>query len=172
MVSGGKRKGAGRPVGTGKFKVPTKIVRIPKNMESQIFQFIQNGGQTVRYFSATVQAGYATALAEDVQDDNINLHNYLIDDDAATFVVTASGESMVNAGIFDGDLLVVKSTDKARDGDIVVADINGEFTVKRLYHKKGMPILQPENPDFKVITIRPNDEMKIHGVVTYCVHRV
>ncbi len=172
MASGGKRVGAGRPVGTGKFGGPTKIVRIPKDMEEKIFRFIQNGGQTVKYFGTTVQAGYATAMAENVEEENINLHNYLIEDDERTFVVNASGESMRDAGTYDGDLLVVKATDKARDGDIVVADINGEFTVKRLYHKKGMPVLQPENADFKPIVIRPHDELKIHGIVTYCVHRM
>lgn len=172
MAKGGKRVGAGRPVGTGKFKMPTKIMRVPVNMEGEILDFIRGVKQTVRYFPTTVQAGYATAMAENVQEENINLHNYLIEDDDRTFVVTASGQSMVDAGIFDGDLLVIRATDKARDGDIVVAEVNGEFTVKRYYYRKGTPVLQPENPDFKVINIRPTDELKIHGVVTYCVHRV
>ncbi len=172
MKQGGKRAGAGRPVGTGKFKAPTKIIRIPKNMEEQIFKFISGGQQSVRYFSTTVQAGYATALAEDVAAENVNLHSYLIDKDEDTFLVNASGESMVDAGIFDGDMLIVKANAKPRDGDIVVAEVNGEFTVKRLYYQKGLPVLQPENPDFKPIKLRFNDELKIHGVVSYCVHRV
>ncbi len=172
MKQGGKRAGAGRPVGTGKYGSPTKIIRIPKDMEKQIFEFISGGSQSVRYFSSTVQAGYATALAEDAGDENINLHSYLVDRDEETFVVNASGDSMIDAGIYDGDLLVIRSTNKARDGDIVVADINGEFTVKRLYHKKGLPVLYPENENYKPITVKFNDELKILGIVTYCVHKL
>ena len=172
MVQGGKRKGAGRPAGTGKFKVPTKVMRIPADMESDVIDFLTGIKQGVRFFSSTVQAGYATAVEQETEVENINLHSYLVEDDKDTFIVTASGQSMINAGIYDGDLMVVNSRTRARDGDIVVAEINGEFTVKRLYHQKGMPILQPENPDFKPIKVKFNDELKILGVVTYCVHKV
>jgi DNA polymerase V len=170
-MQGGKRKGAGRPAGTGKFKVPTKLMRIPTNMEHDILDFLQ-GGQSVRFFSSTVQAGYPELAGEGDEGENINLHSYLVEKDEDTFILTANGNSMIHAGINDGDILIVNSKSRAREGDIVIASINGEFTVKRMSYIKGKLMLQPENPDYKPIKVRDNDNVEVFGVVTHSIHKV
>jgi len=171
-MKGGKRSGAGRPVGTGKFKSPTKLMRIPADMEDGILNFIRSGGGSIKFFSSTVQAGYPELAGEGDEGENINLHSYLVDKDEDIFILTASGDSMIHAGINDGDLLLVNSRVEAREGDVVVASINGEFTVKRLSYAKGKVILQPENPDYRPIKIRDGDDMQVFGVVVHSIHKV
>lgn len=171
-MQGGKRVGAGRPAGTGKFKTPTKLMRIPANMEDNILDFIRCGGKAVKFFSSTVQAGYPELAGEGDEGENINLHSYLVDKDEDTFILTASGNSMIHAGINDGDLLVINSKARYGEGDVVIASINGEFTVKRMTYIKGRLMLQPENPDYKPIKVRDNDDVKVFGVVTHSIHKV
>jgi DNA polymerase V len=93
-------------------------------------------------------------------------------DPTATFIVRVSGESMIGAGIFDGDELIVDRGLDAHEGDVVVAVVNTELTVKRLSFRSGRMVLSPENPAYPEIVLSEHDEATIWGVATRCLHRV
>ncbi|MBL0487714.1 translesion error-prone DNA polymerase V autoproteolytic subunit [Aeromonas veronii] len=108
--------------------------------------------------------------AQDYIEQTIDLNQICIEHPAATFYVRASGHSMVNAGINDGDLLIVDRAIKASHGAIVLACLDGEFTVKRL-QERPFPALLPANPDFQPITLLEGQELEIFGVVTFVLHK-
>lgn len=87
-------------------------------------------------------------------------------------VLKASGESMINAGINPDDMLVVDRKKPATSGSILIASIDGEFTVKRLECNNNQPFLMPENPEFRPIPVGENDDVHIFGVVTHSIHVV
>ncbi|WP_047238146.1 LexA family protein [Chromobacterium subtsugae] len=130
----------------------------------------QPGGQPVPLVLSPVRAGFPSP-ADDYLDDNINLHEYLVDDPPATFIVRVRGESMIGAGIADGDLLVVNKGLTPAHGDIVVAVIDGEFTVKRLHSRGGSCVLMPENPAYAPIILHSGQELLVWGVVTGAVKK-
>lgn len=118
-------------------------------------------------FTSAVRAGFATVAEDSIErrislDENFNLNN------PSVFVFTVSGDSMVNAGIFDGDKVIVKKTNTAKDGDIVLAFIDNGYTLKTYRQKRtneGVKIwLQPENPDYPII--EPKEVLTIFGVAT------
>lgn len=110
----------------------------------------------------SVKAGLPADVAEQSYD-TVNLDNYLVNKKGNTFMLEVDGESMIEAHIADGDMVLVERTDKARDGDIVVADVDGEFTMK-YFKKKGDKVwLEPANRDFK--PIYPEQYLHINGVV-------
>lgn len=111
-----------------------------------------------------VPAGFPSP-AQDYWDGDIDLNEHLIRNRPATFVVRVAGESMVGAGIADGDELIVDRSLDPTDGDVVIAIVEGELTVKRLRLTAAGPELHPENPAFPVL--RPA-ELTIWGVVTTC----
>ena len=118
-------------------------------------------------FADQCRAGFPSP-AQDYVERTLDLNEYCIRHPSATYFVRASGESMVEAGISDGDLLVVDRDETAGHGDIVIAAVDGEFTVKRLCLKPRLA-LQPMNPAFPAIYPRP-DELEIFGVVLFAVH--
>jgi DNA polymerase V len=167
---GGNRSGAGRPRGTGKYKAPTKTMRVPVNMQEAISTYIDSKGNSLPFYSSTVQAGYPSPAQDEAEPERVNLYSLLIENPDETYVLKASGESMINAGINPDDMLVVDRKQPAINGAIVIASINGEFTVKRLEHKNGQPVLMPENPDYQPIPVGENDDVHIFGVVTHSIH--
>lgn len=171
MARGGRRKGAGRPKGTGKFGEPTKAVRLPISMIDQIMGFIERRGLAYPLYSTKVQAGYP-APADDVPAERFDLTNYLVPNPAATFFVRATGNSMTGAGIFANDLLIVDKSVEPKNGDVVIAVVNGEFTVKRLVIKNKKIELKPENSKFSTIKIVDESELNIWGVVKNVIHAV
>ncbi len=121
-------------------------------------------------YSAGVRAGFPSP-ADDSVEDVLDLNSYLITDAPATFLVRAKGESMIGAHIFDGDIMVVDKSRTPVNGDIVVAALDGEFTVKRLRRHGGKITLQAENPAYPDITPTYEQELVIWGVVTGCVRK-
>ncbi len=120
--------------------------------------------QLVTLFDALVPAGFPSP-ALDHMEQKISL-DALFDLDAPhTYLVRVSGESMIGAGIYDGDILVVSRSLNAGHGDIVVAALNGEVFVKRLHMQHQQIILMPENPRFSPRHILEGDELLIWGVV-------
>ncbi|WP_374424985.1 LexA family protein [Chromobacterium sp.] len=117
-----------------------------------------------------VRAGFPSP-ADDYLDDSISLDAYLIADPAATFLVRVRGDSMSGAGIGEGDLLVVDKGLTANHGDIVIAIVDGEFTVKRLHNLRGRCALIAENPAYPPITLCPGQELQVWGVVTGAVKK-
>ena len=116
-----------------------------------------------------VPAGWPSP-AEDYIEDTLDLHKYAVRNGAATFFLRASGDSMIGAGIHDGDILVVDRSLSPTSGKVVIAAVDGELTVKRLL-KKGMRLLLvPENTDYDTIDITAHESTTIWGVVTFALH--
>lgn len=121
--------------------------------------------------SATVPAGFPSP-ALDYAEEPLDLNRLLIRHPAATFFVRVSGDSMLGAGLLPGDLLVVDRARDAKRGDIVVAVVDGRFTVKRLdLGAGGVVVLWPDNPAYGPIVAAPDRAIEVWGVVTACVHR-
>lgn len=121
--------------------------------------------------SATVEAGFPSP-AEDFIEKGLDLNEELIRNPNSTFCVRVKGESMNDAGIHSGDVLIVDKSLQASDRQIVVAQINGDFTVKRLRKMGGKVFLEPANSAFPPIEITDEgDYPMIWGVVTFIIHK-
>lgn len=125
----------------------------------------------IRVAPIAVAAGYPSP-AQDFYDGPIDLTEMLVDDQAATFVVRVAGHSMEDAGISDGDELLVDRSKTPRDGDIVVAVLDGELTVKRLRVTASGVVLQAESADYPDIVVAELSDLQVWGTVTYCLHRL
>ncbi|HDR2796269.1 MULTISPECIES: translesion error-prone DNA polymerase V autoproteolytic subunit [Enterobacter] len=122
---------------------------------------------TIPLFGDVVQCGFPSPAADYVEQ-RIDLNELLIAHPSATYFVKASGDSMIDGGISDGDLLVVDSSRTAGHGDIVIAAVEGEFTVKRLQLRPTIQ-LNPMNGAYSPIIVGSEDILDIFGVVTYIV---
>lgn len=117
-----------------------------------------------------VAAGFPSP-ATDYLEDGLDLNDYLVQHPAATFLFSVQGHSMQGAGILDGDKVVVDRAVDARHGHIVVATVDGEFTLKRLYQRHNRVELHPENPAFPPIQFTGSTQLQIWGVVVGVVRR-
>ena len=122
-------------------------------------------------YLSPVEAGFPSP-AEDYLDKKLNLHTHIVKHESATFFLRAHGLSMINAGIHDGDLLVVDRAISAEHNKVVIAALDGELTVKRLVRRHDKVLLVPENPDFPEIDITEREHVHIWGVVTYVLHQL
>ena len=122
-------------------------------------------------FISRIPAGFPSP-ADDYIDKNLDLNEYLIKHPAATFFVRVEGDSMVDAGIHSGDILIVDRTLEAINNKIVVAILDGEFTVKRIRKIKNELYLLPENSNFDPIEITEEMNFEVWGVVAYVIHPV
>ena len=125
----------------------------------------------ISLFVDPVQAGFPSPAAGDIER-KLDLNEYLIEHPSATFFVRVQGNSMIGAGIHEGDILIVDRALTPGDGKVVIAVVNGEFTVKRLVIKEGKKVLMPENPRFAPIKIEEGSDCQIWGVVTYAIHKL
>jgi DNA polymerase V len=141
------------------------------NQELTVFQSEINEASPLPFFSSPISAGFPSA-AEDHVENRLDLNRLLVQHPAATFFVRVEGESMRDAGIQTGDIAIVDRALVPESGRIVVAIINGEFTMKRLVKKENRLFLVAENPQFKTIELLPEMEFEIWGVVTYVIHKV
>lgn len=120
----------------------------------------------------SIPAGFPSP-AQDYAATSIDLNDVLIRDKAATYILRVTGHSMIDAGISDGDEIIVDRGLTPHHGNIVVASIDGEFTVKRFEtDRNGKGWLIPANPDFAPIPIPAESDFLIFGVVTSCIHHV
>lgn len=167
---GGRRPGAGRPKGTGRFGEATERLRVPVSMVAEVMRFVESKAFKLPLYAGTVQAG-SPAFADDSVDDRIDLNEHLVRDPASTFLVRASGNSMIDANIRDGDLLIVDRKAQPKHGKIVIAAVDGQLTVKFLIMKQGRTYLMPANPEYPAIPVNPETGVTIWGVVTSSVHQ-
>lgn len=121
------------------------------------------------YIEGSLPAGFPSPAIE-YAESTLDLHEYLVRNKSATFYFRVTGNSMIGARIFDGDMLIVDRSIEPKHRHIVVASVNGEFTVKRLYRRAGMVELRPENPQFQPIRFNEDQELQVWGVVigTFC----
>ena len=183
---GGLRVGAGRKKDTGPYAESTKVVRIPhsrvkavknfllhqmtSNVESFIIPAEQARVNPITLFSHKVPAGFPSP-ADDHAEKRLDLNEYLIDQSESTFFVRIKGDSMIDAGILDNDIVIVDRSKSAAINDIVLASIDGEFTVKVLAKNSEGPYLMPANKEYKPIHIKSDSEFEIWGVVTGSVRK-
>ncbi|MEO5701005.1 MAG: S24 family peptidase [Casimicrobiaceae bacterium] len=116
-----------------------------------------------------VQAGMPNPV-DDGQGDAVTIDDYLIDRPSQTVLIRVRGDSMVDAGILEGDLVVVEKTASAKRGDIVIAIVDGQFTLKRLDLERGRFVLCPENKAYPVI--RPEGALEIFGIMVGLVRKL
>ena len=195
---GGKRENAGRPRGQGKFGEPTVTMRIPESQTATIKDFLEalqrkkanaattgdNGVSEIEadefftpeisdqptllpLFATKVAAGFPSP-ADDHVEKRLDVSEFLIDHAASTFFVTIKGDSLIDVGLLPGDKVVVDRSKTPNIGDIVLAVVDREFTIKILDHGANkMPRLLPANSTgtYKPIYIRPDTQFEIFGVV-------
>jgi DNA polymerase V len=195
---GGKRENAGRPRGQGKFGEPTVTMRIPESQTVTIKDFLEalqrkranaattsdNGVSEIEadeffipeisdqptllpLFATKVAAGFPSP-ADDHVEKRLDVSEFLIDHAASTFFVTIKGDSMIDVGLLPGDKVVVDRSKTPGIGDIVLAVVDREFTIKILDHGANkMPRLLPANSTgaYRPIYIRPDTQFEIFGVV-------
>jgi DNA polymerase V len=122
----------------------------------------------IPFFLSAVSAGFPSP-AQDYVEKTLDLNELLISRPAATYFVRAEGDSMIGAGIHDGDILIVDRSLTAKQGDIVIAALQGELTVKQLELNPVCRLL-PCNPRYQPIQIREGVELELFGVVTNVIH--
>jgi DNA polymerase V len=183
---GGIRPGAGRKRGSGPFGEPTQPVRLPVSLVPAVRAWLATLAEgampgtpqaftrhpcalALPLYGSRIAAGFPSPADDDLEG-TIDLNEHLIRHPAATFFLRVQGESMRGAGIRDGDLLVVDRAREVKSGDIVVAAVNGELTLKRLKVDGAQVWLLPENPDFQPLEIRDGTALVIWGVVAHTVH--
>ena len=117
-----------------------------------------------------ISAGFPSP-AEDFTELSISLDAHLIQNPAATFMAYANGNSMVRVGIHHGDILVIDRSLSAQDGDVIIALLHGEFTVKQVSIIDGFLFLVPKNPQYSSINITSEMEFEVWGVVTFSIRK-
>ena len=117
-----------------------------------------------------ISAGFPSP-AEDFTELSISLDKHLVQNPASTFMAYANGDSMIRVGIHHEDILIIDRSLDARDGDIVIAVLHGEFTVKQLSIINGALFLVPQNPKYAPVKIRSEMEFEVWGVVTFSIRK-
>lgn len=188
MPRGGKRPGSGRVAGE-----PTQMMRIPRSVVTELKDFLAqrkelqlspvdalppgvevwkadpNPSVCLRPLASHhVQAGFPSP-ADDYIEKTLDLNAFLVEDPECTYFYRVTGMSMVNAGIYPGDVLVVSRAPTPKNDDIVIAILDGELTVKRLYKDGDRITLVAENKDFPPIRVREGQELQIWGVVKHTI---
>jgi DNA polymerase V len=184
---GGARPGAGRKPSPD----PTTTIRVPSSQKAAILDFVKRRpigfsippGMEIHTFaehppkqqfpvmSHSVRAGFPSP-ADDYVEKRIDLNEELIQHREATFFLRVKGQSMVDAGIDDGDELIVDRAIKPEHGRIVIAAVDGELTVKRFFQREGVVKLIAENSEYADIELKDGQEMLIWGVVTKIIKSV
>lgn len=187
---GGKRPGSGRKA---KFGEPTTLMRVPESAKATVVDFLTELAEKrktesswpshlipvklaenpasfkVPLFGHTIRAGFPSP-ADDYVADTLDLNDYLMPRKEASFLLRAKGESMVGVGIHDGDILVVDRSITPKSGSVVIATVDGQFTVKTLEKMRDKIRLLPANPDFEPIEFKDEQEFQVWGVVTNVLH--
>lgn len=197
---GGARKGAGRPKGRRKiisFRANQEVVDYMEEMENKS-DFIQNCiikemqtnqkpdlsemGKVVQasqvkpltlpFFDVKIVAGFPIPLNNDELSQDIELLQMLCPHPDSSYLIRVLGDSMIDAGVNDGDILIVdKSNRNPSDKEIAVCELNGEYTVKRVERAEGKCWLVPANPNYPKIEVSDGDRFNVWGIVTYIIHK-
>lgn len=131
---------------------------------------VKNSPTNIPLFSEAVSAGFPSP-AEDYIEQSLDLNEFCIKRPAATFFVRVQGDSMIDAGIYNDDMLVIDRSIPAAHGDIVIAGLHGEFTVKEL-QLRPRTCLVPKNKAYSPIDIPEGSELDIFGVVTHVIRNL
>lgn len=118
-----------------------------------------------------IPAGFPSP-AQDYIEDSLDLNEFLVPRPASTYFVRVEGDSMIDAGIFSGDILVVDRSPEATHNKVVIAVIDNELTVKRLKIENGRYYLVPDNKEYPAVEIEEWMDMTIWGIATYVIHKL
>lgn len=134
--------------------------------------FIPDSGNALGLpFVGGIKAGFPSP-AIDFEDNRMSLDKFLVKNHEATFYAKADGDSMIGAGIDDGDIMIIDRSLQPADNKIAVCCIDGEFTVKRIKIEKDGIYLIPENKDFQPIHITESNQFIVWGIVTYVIKAI
>ncbi|WP_288105580.1 translesion error-prone DNA polymerase V autoproteolytic subunit [Limnobacter sp.] len=139
------------------YQAPSQLIQAPASCR-------------MRLVSYRLSAGFPSPAA-DYAENGLDLNEYLVRNKPASFMFTVKGDSMVNVGIVEGDKVIVDRSINAKSKDIVVAVVNGEYTIKRLYKTSTKVELRPENPNYQPIVFKEGSELEVWGVVVGVVRR-
>lgn len=145
-----------------------------KNIDAHALQFFvpnEIEGVGVPIIQSGISAGFPSP-ADDFKETRISLDKTLVTNKEATFYARVSGKSMIDAGLDNGDLLVIDRSLEPENGKIAVCFIDGEFTIKRLKIEKDALFLMPANKQYKPIKITDENNLIIWGIVTYVIKSV
>ncbi|MGY0408792.1 MAG: LexA family protein [Polaribacter sp.] len=143
--------------------------KLPKNLT--FFTPKSSSGTGAVLIDTGISAGFPLP-ADDFKETKISLDEELIRNKEATFFASVKGQSMINAGLDDNDLLVIDRSLEPANNKIAVCFLDGEFTVKRLRVEKNEVWLQPENPNYPIIKITEDNDFLIWGIVTNVIKKV
>lgn len=138
---------------------------------TQIYKCDTKSKEKLPLYLSPVKAGFPSP-ADDYLDKKLDLNEHLIKHPSATFFVKVKGDSMVQAGIQSGDILIVDRSLEPRDKKIVIAVVDGEFTVKRIRKRGSKLVLVAENNTFPEIEVTEQMDFEIWGVVIHVIHSV
>lgn len=131
---------------------------------------LKRTGCALPVFMSAVSAGFPSP-AEDYVEGTLDLNEHLITRPSATFMVRATGDSMTGVGIFSGDILIVDRSLQPEHGTIIIAVVDAELTVKRLYRRNGVIRLEAANPAYPPLSVSGDMELWCWGVVTAAIHQ-
>lgn len=141
-----------------------------QNCVLDLFHVQGGSDQTIPFYQNTIQAGFPSP-ADDYMEAPIDLNKELVTRPAATFMGRVRGNSMIDANIHDGDLLIIDKSITPKNGDVAVCFIDGEFTIKYIKLEPPVIWLVPANPEFDAIKVTPENEFMIWGIVTYSIQK-
>jgi DNA polymerase V len=192
---GGRREGSGPKKSMSPYGEKTEVIRVPASLKSDVLVYLEPFRKTSRQTSNRIDAHFPQAIpnpralprpiysgrisagqsrfpspAQDYEQKTLDLNDRFIANPPATFFFMVKGDSMIGAGIFDGATLIVDRSLKPKSSSIVIADVDGEWMVKRLYRRSGVIKLLSENPDHAPIVLQEGQELVIFGVVTYVIN--
>lgn len=152
-----------------KTKINLKKVEIENVLVTDKYKPTRTKEEYIPIFLESVSAGFPSP-ADDYLEGRLDLNEYLVRNPSATFFLRVTGDSMIDAGIHSGDVLIVDRSLTPRSGSIVIAAIDGELVVKRLKISKNKIYLIPENRQYEQIEIKSEMNFEVWGVVTSVIH--
>ena len=196
---GGARPGAGHPKGDSRmisFRAPGPLAEQLEGMENRTEFIRQALARAVRergyhpelpghavpagsarplslpYYDISVVAGFPVPLDNDERSQDIDILSMLCPHPEASYLIRVSGNSMIDAGVLSGDIVIVdKSNRNPTPHEIAMCELNGEYTLKHFILDEGQGWLVPANPEYPKIRITPDDDFSVWGTVTYIIHK-
>ncbi len=137
----------------------------------KFFQATPTNLVSVPFFAGRIEAGFPSP-ADDYLDGNLDINEHLIRNPSSTFLCRCKGDSMIGAGIYHDDILVIDKSLKAKSGDVIIAILDGAFTIKRFLKNGNNIVLQPSNANYPPLDVSNRSDFEIWGKVTFVLHKV
>ena len=147
-----------------------QIIPLHSSLELQLYKADTHTALALPYIEQGINAGFPSP-ADDFLDISIDLNKELVQNKDATYFARVNGNSMIDAGINDGDLLIIDKSIKPSNGKAAVCFIDGEFTIKWLNITKDVIWLTPANKNFKPIKVTKDNDFLIFGIITYIIKK-